>query len=731
MSKHLNRRQLLKFGAAAAAALPALQFSATKAQRTAPTPTQDPEYIIVGSGAGGGPLACNLARRGHSVLLLEAGLDDIGDSPVYSVPILSAASAPEDPRQSWPFYVRHYANAAQQSRDVLSVPSPDDGTPSVYYPRAATLGGCTAHNFLIGLKPHNSDWDTIAAITGDQSWAASNMQKYWLRMERNEYGPFMVKGPGHNANGWLGMQVADPRFAVTRDPQVVRNLVAAALQFPTPAPAQLLPALTGDFTSLLSTYATNPGLLVRDANSNAPGRDATQGLFSIPLSTHDSARNGPREFIHETIEQGYPLTVKTGAFVTRVLFQNNIDTVTTAGAAAMTPRGNSPSSADRVRGSGQLGPSAETQTSLDETGPRGFDTRLRAVGVEYIDRPHVYQADPNKVDATSAPRRVVRARREVILAGGAFNTPQLLKLSGVGPAAELQQFGIPIQVDLPGVGTNLQDRYEVTVIAQADQNFAVLNGCTFATFFPDPCLDAWTAGQDTVYNGIGLYGAGIVKSTQADLDPDLIAYGSTYYFKGYYPNYLRDVAGPDFQPHWWTWGILKGHTRDMAGTVQLRSADPLQRPKIDLHYFDEGTTANGAAEKDLEAMAEGVEWVRRTIAKANELHAGAMTEVWPGPTVQTHAQIRQWVKDQSFGHHASCSCKIGAPNDPTAVLDTDFRVRGIRGLRVVDASVFPKIPGLFIVAAVYMMSEKAVDAILANPEPEVAQLISIDELALA
>ena len=88
-------------------------------------------------------------------------------------------------------------------------------------------------------------------------------------------------------------------------------------------------------------------------------------------------------------------------------------------------------------------------------------------------------------------------------------------------------------------------------------------------------------------------------------------------------------------------------------------------------------------------------------------------ELYPGPDVKTPEEIRRYIRDNAWGHHASCTCKIGADDDPMAVLDSNFRVRGTQGLRVVDASVFPRIPGLFIVSAVYMIAEKASDVILA------------------
>jgi choline dehydrogenase len=195
----------------------------------------------------------------------------------------------------------------------------------------------------------------------------------------------------------------------------------------------------------------------------------------------------------------------------------------------------------------------------------------------------------------------------------------------------------------------------------------------------------------------------MMKRSRPDLpEPDLFIFGLLGAFRGYYPGYAMQTAQ---RKDYFTWAILKAHTSNTAGRVRLRTADPRDVPEINFHYFDEGNGDGG----DLAGVVEGVETARRIVGRCDEL---VVAEVVPGPQVRSPEQIRQFVKDNAWGHHASCTCKMGPQSDPAAVVDSRFRVYGTRGLRVVDASVFPKIPGFFIVSSVYMISEKASDVIV-------------------
>src|SRR6185295_6691219 len=294
--------------------------------------------------------------------------------------------------------------------------------------------------------------------------------------------------------------------------------------------------------------------------------------------------------------------------------------------------------------------------------------------------------------------------------GGAFNTPQLLQLSGIGPAALLKKHGIEPLVDLPGVVANLQDRYEISVVLRMKKPFSSFEGATLRPPEPgeplDPQLQQWQ-DHDGVYTTNGIAMTFIRRSDPKLLDPDLFLFAFLTDFRGYYPGYSKVIQEVR---RYFTWAVLKGSTHNKAGTVEISSRDPRQVPAVNFHYFEEGTDKEGL---DLEAVVDAIRYIRG-ITKG---YGGRIEEEeLPGVAVQTVDDLKTYVRNQAWGHHASCTCKIGTAEDPMAVLDSNFRVRGTHGLRVVDASVFPHIPGLFIVSAVYMIAEKASDVILADAE---------------
>jgi choline dehydrogenase len=606
------------------------------------------EYIVVGSGAGGGPLACRLAMAGHRTLLVEAGNDQNGNINI-SVPAYQAVVT-QDPKLRWDIFVNHYQDQERAKRDPkftydtgayqyhVGDNPPDGASPlGILYPRAGTLGGCVSHNALIWITPHASDWDGIAQVTGDTSWAAVNMNKYLDRVYE-----------------WQPHEPTDPSILLS-DLKLTQHLAGgAAVMGVGPDP---LNAITG----LGNTLLNDPN------NRLLPARDSLEGFFQIPLIMKEGTRTSVRDFIASTVQQGYPLDVRQNCFVTKI----NFDT------------------------------SGETPI---------------ATGIEFLDGEYLYRASP--LSGGQGTPGSATATKELIISGGVFNTVQLLKLSGIGPRAELESFNISVISDLPGVGVNMQDRYEIPVNVKHGTDFDVLNGCTFDSKPHDECLTKWqnnpyVLAQRGAYATDGLAAVMAVNSDFASTpDIDLAIFGGPVDFTGYFPQW-GDAAVASHA--YFSWYTLKAHTRNRAGTVQLRSADPLDTPVINFNYFDTGTTAGGADNLDLQAMVQAINMSRKALQEYNNyfvLGGDGFVEENPGPDIVSDEDLGQYIKDRAWGHHASCTCAMGSDSDPSAVLDSKFRVRGVQRLRVVDASIFPRIPGVFIQSAIFMASEKAADVIL-------------------
>jgi len=620
---------------------------------TTPAPA-DAEYVVVGSGAGGGTLAARLAEAGRSVLLLEAGGDarepaagEAGAERMpddYDVPAFHPFAS-ENAAMKWDFFVRHYADDERQRLDEkYRLDADGRRVDGVLYPRATTLGGCTAHNAMILMYPHGADWNGIAQLTGDRSWRAENMHRYFVRLEncrhREPYRWLAKLGfdpTRHGWHGWLPSERAIPKTAFF-DWALLRVILGSAFE---------LSLVIGKRWQRIRWFLESQA----DPNDWRLASDDAIGIRYLPLATRGHRRVGARERVLD-VARRFPgrLRIETDALATRVM----------------------------------------------------LDGENRATGVAYLKGRRLYRAHARPSAEAGEPREV-RASREVILAGGAFNTPQLLMLSGIGPRAELERHGIPVRVDLRGVGRNLQDRYEVGVVNRMDfEHWRVLRGASFEK--GDPQHRRWVAGRGGVYGTNGSVMAVVTKSAPERSLPDLVCFAVLGDFHGYFPGYSARFRE---DLNCLTWAINKAHTENRAGEVTLQSADPREPPHVNFRYFEEGSDAAGT---DLASVVAGIKLVRSLTAPLRKRGLVA-EELMPGDSKQSCEELEEFVRQNAWGHHASCTCAIG-PRDEGGVLGSDFRVHGTRGLRVVDASVFPRIPGFFLVSAVYMVGEKAADAIL-------------------
>jgi choline dehydrogenase len=280
-----------------------------------------------------------------------------------------------------------------------------------------------------------------------------------------------------------------------------------------------------------------------------------------------------------------------------------------------------------------------------------------------------------------------RARREVILAGGSINSPQLLMLSGVGSAAQLAEQGLPVVADLPGVGQNLQDHLICGVVYSCSQSVSLAHAEKISQL-----IKYLIMGKGMLTSNVAEAG-GFIKTR-----PDLSVPDIQFHFG---PAYFVDHGFYKLEGDGFSIGAILLHPRS-RGCIRLKSPDPQAAPAVIANYL--------AEPGDLETLVRGVQ-VARQIAHSPALSPYRKAEVFPSPDSQGDEALLDLIHQLSQTiYHPVGTCKMG--NDPLAVVDAELKVRGLEGLRVVDASVMPLITSGNTNAPTIMIAEKGADLIL-------------------
>jgi len=287
----------------------------------------------------------------------------------------------------------------------------------------------------------------------------------------------------------------------------------------------------------------------------------------------------------------------------------------------------------------------------------------------------------------------VRIGRELIICAGPINSPQLLKLSGIGPAAELKAHGIEVRHDLPGVGENLQDHLEFYFQVACTQPVSLYSSINL---WSRALIGArWLLRKDGLGATNHFETCGFIRSRTGIKFPD-IQYHFLPMAVAYDGSTLAQEHG--FQAHV---GPMRSKSR---GWVRLASANPLDKPRVMFNYLSHAD--------DITEMRACVRLTREIFAQpAFDQYRGR--EIQPGADVQTDAQIDEFARSKvESAYHPSCSCKMGGNDDPLAVVDPQAKVHGLEGLRIVDSSIMPSITTGNLNAPTIMLAEKAADHII-------------------
>jgi choline dehydrogenase len=504
------------------------------------------DYIIIGAGSAGCVVANRLTENSNTtVLLLEAGNPDTKSEiqiPLEGMKLLGS-------EVDWSYF---------------SEPEPYLNDRKIFCPRGKVLGGSSSINFMVYIRGNHHDYDQWQEL-GNPGWSYQDMLPYFKKSENQQRG----NDTYHSADGELS----------------VTDLISPTM------------------TSQLFVDAAIEMGYPRNLDFNGMHQEGA-GIYQMTVK--DGKRHSAAAaFLHPVLQRPN-LTVMTGAFVTRLLFEDN-----------------------------------------------------RAVGVEYLHEGILHRLQINQ---------------EVILSAGAFDSPKLLMLSGIGNAEHLHSLGIPVVLDLPGVGQNLQDHPIVPVAHQIVQDV-------------HPAITS---------NGIAEAALFLHSENNLNTAPDLNFFSCPVFLAP--PNYIP--AGAGFV------GLVCLTHPESRGSISLRSPDPQAAPRILMNYLQSNS--------DLQKVIVGVKLIRK-LFQTTAFDEFRGKEVAPGANIQSDEAIESHIRASCTTlYHPVGSCKMGI--DSMAVVDPELRVHGIVGLRVVDASIMPTLTTGNTNAPTIAIGEKAADLIKATSD---------------
>jgi choline dehydrogenase len=527
------------------------------------------DYIIIGGGSAGCALANRLsADPSTRVLVLEAGRPDWKTDVFIHMP--AALTYPIGSR----FYDWMYE----------SEPEPHMNGRRIYHARGKVLGGSSSINGMIFQRGNPLDYERWAGDPGMESWDYAHCLPYFKKMETCLAGADEYRG-------------GDGPLVLERGP-----------------------ATSPLFLAFFEAAQQAGYHLTSDVNGYRQ-----EGFAPFDRNIHRGRRlSAARAYLHPVMDRPN-LTVKTNAFVRRIVFEGN-----------------------------------------------------RATGVSF--------------DLLRGPTRRAYAK-EIILCGGAINSPQVLQVSGVGNAAELEKAGVKVVHDLPGVGENLQDHLEVYVQYGSKLPVSVAPSMLYRNR-PKVYLQWLARRGDGATNHFE--GGGFARSNDEVAYPNLM-----FHFLPIAIRYdgSQPAGGHGYQVHI---GPMYSNSR---GWVRITSTDPKVKPAIQFNYL--------STDEDRREWKEAIQIARKILNQpAFDLYNAG--ELSPGPGVATEEEVLDWVRrDAETALHPSCTCAMGT--GAMSVVDPQtMRVHGLDGLRVVDASVFPYVTNGNIYAPTMMTAEKAADMIMGN-----------------